>query len=499
MNKTILDLQNFEAREFLLLGDVYCNIHFPDHFTFQKHIESAVSRIGQAVFEKDVLLTAKSESEVNHSLYGNKDGKYAWRKYEIINPLLYVSTVNAITEINNWKILKERFSAFQTPNISCLNLPLGIKNKKRRARAEMSRWTADIEYKSLALSMEYNFIYHTDISDCYGSIYTHSIAWAIHTKPVAKTNKNNYSLLGNKLDQHIQAMRNGQTNGIPQGSILMDFIAELILGYADLELHNKLKDLLKDNQYKILRYRDDYRIFVKESIHGEIILRTLSEVLLELGFRLNVAKTYSSQDVISGSVKEDKLNTLHYVFKDKITNSNDLIGHLLILQQISRRYPNAGVVRKKLNKLQNKRLPRTAYHSIGVVNAIVGILLDVGHYSPISFPSITALIATYAAHLSVEERKTLLRSIQNKMKSLPHSGLTEIWIQRMALGLKFKMDFKETLCRSVYEPELSLFNSNWVGDESRKENISCVKQGVINKIKWKIKSDEVAYLNQPSL
>lgn len=52
----------------------------------------------------------------------------------------------------------------------------------------------------------------------------------------------------------------GQTNGIPQGSNLMDFIAELVLGYSDLQLSKKLIMTTISN-YKILRYRDDYRIF----------------------------------------------------------------------------------------------------------------------------------------------------------------------------------------------------------------------------------------------
>ena len=48
--------------------------------------------------------------------------------------------------------------------------------------------------------------------------------------------------------------------GIPQGSVLMDFIAEMILGYADKELSKKIEDNQISN-YQILRYRDDYRIF----------------------------------------------------------------------------------------------------------------------------------------------------------------------------------------------------------------------------------------------
>ena len=82
---------------------------------------------------------------------------------------------------------------------------------------------------------------------------------ALHTKEIAKSNQNNKELLGNKIDSLIQLMQNGQTNGIPQGSVLMDFIAEIILSYADKLLDEKIKNLNLD--YKVIRYRDDYRIF----------------------------------------------------------------------------------------------------------------------------------------------------------------------------------------------------------------------------------------------
>ena len=36
-------------------------------------------------------------------------------------------------------------------------------------------------------------------------------------------------------------MRHGQTDGIPQETVLMDFIAELVLEFADLELNERLK------------------------------------------------------------------------------------------------------------------------------------------------------------------------------------------------------------------------------------------------------------------
>ena len=38
-------------------------------------------------------------------------------------------------------------------------------------------------------------------------------------------------------------MRYGQTNGIPQGSVLMDFISEMVLGYIDKLLEEKISNI----------------------------------------------------------------------------------------------------------------------------------------------------------------------------------------------------------------------------------------------------------------
>jgi hypothetical protein len=54
---------------------------------------------------------------------------------------------------------------------------------------------------------------------------------ALYGKEEAKDNRHKSSL-GNDVDKLIRSMRYGQTNGIPQGSVLMDFIAEMVLGYG---------------------------------------------------------------------------------------------------------------------------------------------------------------------------------------------------------------------------------------------------------------------------
>ena len=42
-------------------------------------------------------------------------------------------------------------------------------------------------------SLEFSHVLHTDVVDCYGSLYTHSISWAIHGLEEAKRNKRNNS------------------------------------------------------------------------------------------------------------------------------------------------------------------------------------------------------------------------------------------------------------------------------------------------------------------
>src|SRR5699024_1602566 len=151
------------------------------------------------------------------------------------------------------------------------------------------------------------YVIHSDITDCYGSIYTHSISWALHTKKEGKKkeNRNNDSLIGVVIDNHLQDMSYGQTNGIPQGSTLMDFISEIVLGYVDLLLSKRLCDL-KIEEYKILRYRDDYRIFTNDSYEAEQITKELAEILSSLGLRLNADKTEASDDIIKSAIKPDK-------------------------------------------------------------------------------------------------------------------------------------------------------------------------------------------------
>ena len=287
-NRSILEMDCDQARSFLLEQDSYCKFDLPYYFQFK----SLLDEVSKVLDNKKLLELISNKKppnkkpmeceDVNHLILDNKDGKYAWRPLELIHPAIYVSLVNSITEKKNWAEILTKFSEFrENENIKCLSLPVKSLTEEKNKAEQITHWWREIEQKSIELALDYEIMIHTDITDCYGSFYTHSIAWALHTKKTAKENQRCKKLVGNTIDKHIQYMRQGQTNGISQGSVLMDFIAEMVLGYADGELTSEIeKQKIKD--YCIIRYRDDYRIFTNNSQDGERILKALSEVLINL-------------------------------------------------------------------------------------------------------------------------------------------------------------------------------------------------------------------------
>jgi hypothetical protein len=88
--------------------------------------------------------------------------------------------------------------------------------------------------------------------------------------------------------------------------------------------------------FEIMRYRDDYRIFVNNPETGKKIIKELSNILADLGMRINSEKTIFSNDVIGSSIKADKLFWL--------TNSSrnwNITKHLLIIKELSEKYRNS--------------------------------------------------------------------------------------------------------------------------------------------------------------
>ncbi len=285
--RLVTSMSASKAKEFFMNPKNYFTLDLPNYFTFNDILKLSDKLVTGKDFNGSIVDVKKPREieDVNYKIIHNKDGKYAWRSFELIHPILYVKLVNDITDKNNWKLIKDRFKEFQNNSqIICCSIPGGI--KKNNKKESILRWWEEFEQKSISASLKYSIMACTDITDCYGSIYTHTISWALHGKDTAKQSKADLKLLGNIIDNDISSMHYGQTNGIPQGSEIMNLIAELVLGYVDTLLSKKINEV-GITDYMILRYRDDYRIFCNNNKDIEQILNILTNVLSDHNLRLN--------------------------------------------------------------------------------------------------------------------------------------------------------------------------------------------------------------------
>ena len=464
MTKNILQLDCKQARVFLLKEESYNTTKFPPYIKFDSLIKAISTELSKSseIYKTKKLYSSRYE-DVNYKLFNNKDGKYSWRLLQLIHPVLYVDLVHRITEEDNWGTILLAFKDFQNnKKIVCASMPV-VSLSDNNTKEQISVWSQQVEQKSIELGLKYDYIFHTDIIDCYGAIYTHSIPWAIHKKEIAKKNHKD-TLIGNKIDVLLRGMNYGQTNGIPQGSVLMDFIAEMVLGYIDECLDGCLDNNM---DYHIIRYRDDYRIFTNRKKDGDTIIRELSKILGELGMRLGGEKTIFSDDVVNSSIKSDKLHQIVNNYQNQI----DVKKQLLVIKNLADNYPNSGTLDTTLNKFDNHlksvfqikdkenlcirrkarkiilKYFRLKRQSLGLVSILVSIALK----NPRIYPVFSSILSTIICNLSDNNKRKIIDLVVEKFENKPNSEYLFLWLQRIAITANIKITNNAKLFLSVDE------------------------------------------------
>lgn len=461
--QSVLELSSLDARRFFLKNRSYCNIELPSYYNFQELIDK-ISSFYDDCLKRNPLFSdylekkTKNHTITNYHIYSNKNGRLSWRDLQIIHPIPYVYLVYTLTEDENWIKLTNRFNVFQEDaRVRCLSVPLESLTCNSDKTETIIEWWRSVEQQSVELALKFEYLYDTDIADCYGSIYTHAVAWAVETKEVAKRDQHDKKLLGNKIDYILRTMQQGQTNGIPQGSVLMDFVAEILLGYIDNNISVKLAGLGIED-YQVLRYRDDYRIFVNNPLDGSVILKVLAEELLDLGMRLNSEKTRYSNDVITSAIKPDKKYWLSISGQHKNPQH-----HLLLIRDLSKKYPNSGMIRKALQCFLTDM--DKSYKNIDNFLSDISIVTDITYHNPITYTVSFAIISNFLNMIDdVAVKDYVINSISHKFKKLPNTGFMQIWFKRMLGDTRPDIDFEEKLC-SLIDQQESLWNNDWVSNQ----------------------------------
>ena len=508
--RSVLELTSPEARKYFMEPKNYCTLDLPDYVDFKPVLGFVEAIVGDTAFGtllKNDAVKPRDFEEVNHKLLIKKDAKYTFRPIQITNPYLYFLLVRTITDKWKWSEIKKRFKAFSRPQIEVASISVVKREEdKSHKAAGIFNWWEQMEQRGIALSLEYSYMFVTDITNCYPSIYTHSIAWAIHGKDKSKDKsfRRNHNATGIAIDEYIQEMQYGQTNGIPQGSTLFDFVAEIVLGYADMLLADRLKEEGVED-YKILRYRDDYKVFANDKNDLDKIAFALQEVLAGLNFQLNAKKTLMTEDLVQNVIKPDKIAymagaPLYKKFKKKIyTMASTLQQEAMYIHQFGKKYPNCGSMSKLLDTF-SKRLRASRYAMTDEERQVmIAILNEIALGSTKVYGMVLHLISYLVNKMDTEDDKErVVKAVYKKFTRIPVIGEVQIWMQHITFKMTDAIEYNEPLCKIVAgEKDVKLWNLEWLKEEYKKkfpQELICTDEARA-KVKPVINIDEVALFN----
>lgn len=189
------------------------------------------------------------------------------------------------------------------------------------------------------------YIIKTDISRFYHSIYTHSIPWALHTKPVGKAERG-FAYLGNRLDSLIRMAQDQQTVGIPIGPDTSLVIAEILMQACDREL------LSHSSQLKGYRYIDDYELGFRTRTDAERAYHILEGLLSDYELALNPKKTEIVElPTTLEALWQGQLSQRSFRQTEK-AQLTDLVDYFNLAFHLSSQYPDDSVLQYAVARMR---------------------------------------------------------------------------------------------------------------------------------------------------
>lgn len=520
----IIKLPGRDALDTLMSNDFYCTTELPEYFDFSEVLKYAADSVGNKSLDECVNADCLPESlhGVNLDVITNKDGRYAVRPLTLANPFLYYMLARDICSDKSWAAIKECFKLFGSEHITACAIPMvkvDDKPESFKGATSILNWWNSMEQRSIELSLKYNYMFMTDITNCFGQINPESIAWALARKDTPYQTDENTTLAAD-IQRYLRAMQEGKNIGIPQGSALFSLIAEIILGYTDMLLAQEITTakekgtLPKDLEYEILRYVDDYRIFCNDRDALEKISYMLQHILEQFNFRMNPSKTRTSCELIMDTIKPDKafyiFNTpieSKQIYKDENGHERKERGydfdgfqkHLLFIYEFSKRFPNSGQLVTQLEAFskrledqlstktisyeeestdletgettKEKRTKERKGHLWENISAMVAIAVEIAANNLRAANNALKIASQLLSDMRKEDadkKREIIDLIYRKLIRIPNSAFLQVWVQNIthttddwSSGEIYNMP----LCKVVGEQPVSLWNNNWLATE----------------------------------
>lgn len=294
------------------LENLLCNDFFPNELPpcFSTYSIKDILSLPEIVQICDTEFNEKATSPLFFSGYKTESSR---RKFAIPNFVMYMKLAKIIVDNSN-KI----FELLSKSNSASLTAPISKEPKDNEAFSKKCKNFPESKLEIEKLYYCNQFELRLDITSFFDNIYTHSIAWAVETKNIAKKKSQDLTLLGNQLDILTRSMNNNQTNGILVGNALSRIISEIILCDVDKKIQADLKNI----KYK--RYVDDYYIYTENGYEIPNIISVIRKHLNDYELFLNENKIQINESpFIYGKPWIE--NIRQYIHLDPFTFFNKLI------------------------------------------------------------------------------------------------------------------------------------------------------------------------------
>lgn len=241
-----------------------------------------------------------------------------------------------------------------------------------------------------SLAYRYSHVVRTDIKAFYPSVYTHSIAWALHGKRAARKRLHDYRLLGNRLDKLFQYANDACTNGIPIGPVVSDIMAEIIAVAVDRRLSALLST--QGIECDIARFKDDYRMLAKSESDARNMIKSLQAALREFNLDVNEGKTRIC--TLPDGLFREWVSRYHAIMprNKRRFRWKDFRELYLGVLQIDEICPGTGVIDRFLADIVSKDYRLRVNVIDETVPKAVSMLLLLGVRRPKAFPKVLGII-----------------------------------------------------------------------------------------------------------
>lgn len=345
------------------------------------------------------------------------------RTFGIMAPKLYHDIVWHL--VQEWDLVtKTLFN--NTNKIYSYSFPIPVSKKTKgslghlRAGRMIYEFLEMAEKDLVAEAYKYKYILKTDVKNFYPSIYTHSIAWALHSKELIrrKGNRTHYStFLGLRLDRLFQAANDSCTNGIAIGPAISDLIGEIILSTIDTQCSKIISD--KGIDFIGVRFKDDYRFLCQSKHDAKLVIKALQKQLSSFNLTLNEGKS-DVAELPEGLFREwtADYQSFSLRYKKKISYKrfeSSLRGTL----KVDHKHPRTGVVDRFLSELVSKDNElKFEFKSKDLYKAI-SLLLLLKERRNKSFPQILGIIE------KILEQKAQKPNTTQRIETIIHNLLDE--------------------------------------------------------------------------